>query len=386
MASQGGRPHYVKHCNYLVLEASLIKMKSLKLLAIVLTGLWLSACTHTGSPVASKPEKEETEKSTNESRATSPDATESNSQETQQKAPDSPVGSQAATSPDQKKAGENTRISPTAYPDATKPKQEEAGRATSADAANSKLEEARENLRTSQETEKRIASELEHLKKSGNASAEAIQDYEEYLARVRAMTTENRKIVERMEAAYTRHSPGKPGPNPTAANKLDKMYDPNIPEEQTVDEVAALDRELNQSLAKFDDRLLKEMDAIRAESAKKLQDLAQEAADAAKRLRDKGLDVDTTGSKSSEEAGAQKEEPESSRETETTGDTADTETASRDGSRKGGQGASANDRHRTDYKDDDIVARQLREAAENEKDPELKEKLWKEYEEYKKSR
>ena len=35
--------------------------------------------------------------------------------------------------------------------------------------------------------------------------------------------------------------------------------------------------------------------------------------------------------------------------------------------------------------DDDIVARQLREAAENETDPELKEKLWKEYEEYKKS-
>jgi len=36
--------------------------------------------------------------------------------------------------------------------------------------------------------------------------------------------------------------------------------------------------------------------------------------------------------------------------------------------------------------DDDIVARQLREAAEKETDPELKAKLWKEYEEYKKSR
>ena len=36
-----------------------------------------------------------------------------------------------------------------------------------------------------------------------------------------------------------------------------------------------------------------------------------------------------------------------------------------------------------DGHDDDIVARQLREAAENETDPELREKLWKEYEEYK---
>lgn len=33
--------------------------------------------------------------------------------------------------------------------------------------------------------------------------------------------------------------------------------------------------------------------------------------------------------------------------------------------------------------DDDIVARQLREAAEKETDPELKEKLWQEYRKYK---
>lgn len=36
-----------------------------------------------------------------------------------------------------------------------------------------------------------------------------------------------------------------------------------------------------------------------------------------------------------------------------------------------------------DGRDDDVVARQLREAAENEKDPALRELLWKEYSEYK---
>ena len=36
-----------------------------------------------------------------------------------------------------------------------------------------------------------------------------------------------------------------------------------------------------------------------------------------------------------------------------------------------------------DGKGDDIVARQLREAAMNEKDPELREKLWDEYRFYK---
>lgn len=37
-------------------------------------------------------------------------------------------------------------------------------------------------------------------------------------------------------------------------------------------------------------------------------------------------------------------------------------------------------------KDDDIVARQLREAAERETDPQLREKLWEEYRKYKESR
>jgi len=345
-------------------------MSSLKIVAIILTGLWLSMCTHTGSPGPAKPEKKETTENTEESRTVSPDSAESKTKEAQGKSQTSQPPIQDVTGPESEETAENMN---------------ESREATSTDAADARLQEARENLQTSRETEKRISSELEHLKKSGNASAEAIKDYEEYLARVRAMTAENRKIMEQMEAAYERHTPGETNSNTAVSDKRDKMFDPNIPEEQTVDEVAALDKEFNESLAKFDDRLLKEMDAIRAGSAKKLQDLAQEAADAAKRLRDKGVDVDTSGpGGSSQEADTQKETSEGGRETETTGGTADTETASRDGSRKGGKDGSADDRHRTDYDDDDIVARQLREAAENETDPELKEKLWKEYEEYKK--
>ncbi len=36
-----------------------------------------------------------------------------------------------------------------------------------------------------------------------------------------------------------------------------------------------------------------------------------------------------------------------------------------------------------DGSDDDIIARQLREAATNEEDPELRERLWEEYRRYK---
>jgi hypothetical protein len=38
-----------------------------------------------------------------------------------------------------------------------------------------------------------------------------------------------------------------------------------------------------------------------------------------------------------------------------------------------------------DGSDDDVIARQLREAAMNEEDPELREKLWDEYRNYKAS-
>jgi hypothetical protein len=50
-----------------------------------------------------------------------------------------------------------------------------------------------------------------------------------------------------------------------------------------------------------------------------------------------------------------------------------------------GAGSGGADRGIPSGEDDDIVARRLRRAAEQETDPELKEKLWKEYVEYKRN-
>ena len=261
------------------------------------------------------------------------------------------------------------------------------GQASTGDSADEKLAEAREKLRISQETEKRIAAELEQLKNSGNASEENVRNYETYLKSVEAMTAENKKIVEQMEAAYAENRSGGAGSGQDSVTELDEMADPAIPEEQVTDEVAALDRQLDTSLAKFDGVLLKEMDEIRAESSETLQDLAQEAAEAAKRLREKGLDVETSAAGSS---GANREDTQGTSRSDQTMDAPTGRTGSDDasntGSRRSGEGSSRRDQHRASYEDDDIVARQLREAAENETDPELKEKLWKEYEEYKKSK
>ncbi len=52
----------------------------------------------------------------------------------------------------------------------------------------------------------------------------------------------------------------------------------------------------------------------------------------------------------------------------------------------GTESASDTGSHDSIHEDDDIVARQLREAAEKETDPELKKKLWEEYRRYKESR
>ncbi len=61
------------------------------------------------------------------------------------------------------------------------------------------------------------------------------------------------------------------------------------------------------------------------------------------------------------------------------------ETVIQDANRSGaGAGRGAERRAELpDGSDDDVVARQLREAAERETDPELKEKLWEEYRRYK---
>ena len=240
-------------------------------------------------------------------------------------------------------------------------------RRTDQQTAGDALAKARDDLRVSRKTEKRIASECEALKKSGDASAEDLRNCEAYLDNVRGMVAENRAIVEQMEAVQTRYVHAAPGSRTGDEGELQTLFDPDIAEEQTIDEITRLDRELNSSLARFDDMLLKEMVGIRTRSAQKMQDLAEEAAAAAKRLRERGINPETTPGETLETS-----------PTKNAGEEKRTE-AEKD---------SAPGVQRPDpstIEDDDIVARQLREAAENETDPKLKEKLWQEYEAYKKN-
>ena len=254
------------------------------------------------------------------------------------------------------------------------------------DEVKSRLQQARENLRISEVTEARIASELEKLRSSGSASPEALRKYEAYLARSHEMVVENRRIVKEMEAAYAKLvTPGQPARS-SASGKEEDISDPRIPNEEELEELAALEREFNASLAAFDEMLLKKWDEILAASAKKMSDLSEEV----------GEKEGYAGQESGGEETSSGEGPSGAQEG--TGDTGEGEMGSQEGTEaeettaeRGASESKGEDKDQTvtqkrpppDGHDDDIVARQLREAAEKETDPELKAKLWKEYEDYK---
>ena len=271
-----------------------------------------------------------------------------------------------------------------------------------------RLAAARLELEIGIATEQRILDELNRYRAAGEASPERIALYETYLDRVRQLTEEKRKRVLQLEKA-------RPRPASTAGGGLTAPDPPppdlDIPEDRELDELRALRRELDQSLAAFDDMLLTESEVARVQSELKMKQLAQEAAQAARSLREgdggggEGRENSATGMESGpSSSGGGEETGGASGEGGLEGMQGDTgEAATQEGANKetgggryrekgrvkpaSGQGtktsAEGADQTVADQ-DDDIVARQLREAAEKETDPALKEKLWKEYYDYKK--
>lgn len=401
-------------------------MKALILILALLTGFWFSGCKTTpepSTPMPPQPESRETAETrpppssetqkADQSGASQqskpgqkpgPETAQPPEQSTTEKSPASPTASKDAgdakptqaqksneSRPEAPSANTSQELSknPTEAPSTQASRKSEMPQSEAPTTAESKLQKAREDLRVSEATEQRIAAKLEQLKKSGNASAEDIRDYEIYHERVQAMVAENRKRVEDLERAYREHKPeGKAAQTPESSGSPGS--DESIPEMQTQDQVSELDRQLTASLSQFDAMLLKEMESIESKSAAKMRDLAQEAAEAAKRLKEKGIDLGSTESESSNEASQQektedKKTADEKSESETKAGAADDAVASSDRPEGQGPGPKDNRGSRYNKEDDDIVARQLREAAENETDPELKEKLWKEYEDYRKN-
>ncbi|MGB5453900.1 MAG: hypothetical protein WBM59_02295 [Sedimenticolaceae bacterium] len=217
-----------------------------------------------------------------------------------------------------------------------------------------------------------VASEQDfhRLQQRGSLDASEASDYAAYVAQLHRLVAEGCAAV--MEAGLSPPPqlgcPERP-PVFLAPAAIDQVR------EQTIDEqIAVLDAELLGGLGDFDEMLLREQERVRAETpASDAADAAQgEGASAGGGAAQAGSAGDTGQSDSG--AGAQK--PDGGEASATRGQGMGPGASGRGGRQGAPPGI-------PDGSDDDVVARQLREAAEKETSPALKEKLWEEYRKYK---
>ena len=276
-------------------------------------------------------------------------------------------------------------------------------------ATDPQLQAAREELRLRAETERRMRRDFESLLAGGKMSAAEIADFEDYLVSLGMLVDQQRRAVAKLEGAGSAHGSGEQGNEPLPADFNRGQTDG--------EKIASLDAELGTSLSAFDEKLLREQKEISEKSrAASTSDAAgsqgnpdasskqggqregqgqgQNSEGRAADESGKSGDESATGSvgaggRSGKESGKQGEpgEPGETGETARKGQEGGEQVASAGGpGDAGGQAGNTNvPPDIPDGKDDDVVARQLREAAENEQDPELREKLWDEYRRYKAS-
>lgn len=304
-----------------------------------------------------------------------------------------------------------------------------------------RLQEERLNLQIGRATQRSIKAKVDALNESCSVDPDLVVSYQQYLDRVEDMVALQELTVAQMETIYAERFPA-PASQPTTSDNDVLQF----PISEADDPVASLDAELDASLASFDGTLLREieklaeqMDELADDSDEELTALAERAAEAARQVRDKQNGSSDGGeglaeSESKQDEGTEPEQAmtqadgrqlgsegdelasadgtESSRGTEGSetvantmgdgdseasgGDAAATgesgvpgvrrlpgRSGSRDSTIGQQQGAPPTQHKRPDSYDDDIVAKQLREAAEKETDSQIKAKLWKEYEDYK---
>jgi len=260
--------------------------------------------------------------------------------------------------------------------------------ASAAVCAESQLEAARNELRLRVEAERRMRHDFETLLAGGRMSATEVADFEEYLVGLGVMVDRQRAIVAGLE--------GK-GPQNAAGGSQVMPLPGDFHRGQTdAEKIALLDAALGSSLSEFDEKMLREQKELAEKSRTSSsgeggEDQSTQAGGAEGGQAEGKAGRDAPGSPD----GGESEQQRKAREQAESGGDADKgeenkgsdQVASAGGASESGQqtGRTPPPPDIADGKDDDIVARQLREAAETEQDPELREKLWDEYRKYKSS-
>ena len=154
--------------------------------------------------------------------------------------------------------------------------------------------------------------------------------------------------------------------------------EPQAPARTHDEEVAVLDRQLEDALGRYDEQIHEEFEKAQAERRAHGQASAGEEPEAEPEWDPAGTSDPATPAEKSHEAKARtRSSPDES------GDS-DIESKEREGGSKDrGTYSSPPPADIPSGDDDDVVARQLREAAQKERDPVLRDKLWDEYRKYK---
>lgn len=237
----------------------------------------------------------------------------------------------------------------------------------------SDLAQARHDLAISEQVLARVSDQADKARSDPATSPQERQRIDEYLDRVRELVELNRKRVRSLEESLPLGQPGLPGSGFGSGGVS--------PATTSTEEVAALDAKLSGSLSEFDKLLLEE--ARKAQARAPSSRSAGAYAGGSSNGKGEGKGASQSGAKES-----RGDKPSASADGDQASQRAGTGPGSPggriDGTDPGAPGATAAVPPDVgDGNDDDIVARQIRKAAEAETDPELRKKLWDEYRKYK---
>lgn len=240
----------------------------------------------------------------------------------------------------------------------------------------SELARARHDLAVSEQVLARVSAQVKTARLDPATGPQERARLDEYLARVAELVAQNRKRVQSLEESIEQTPAGLPVGGSAGGGETSRAA-------TNAEEVAALDSKLGGSLSDFDRLLLEE--------ARKARERAPSASSASEY-------GGSSGGGQAGGGGARQSQSKSTRtrqsSTGTDGDKPARSGSAGPGSPGGGGGIDGKDPGTPgatasvppdvgDGNDDDIVARQIRKAAESETDPELRKKLWDEYRKYK---
>jgi hypothetical protein len=257
-------------------------------------------------------------------------------------------------------------------------------------AGSGELQSARRSLSAAHDALAAASAELEALIIAGALTQTDVADYREYIGRLKRSVVANCRVILALKRQM-----GEPGAEPGCdADGLRPAGPVAFPDEQTEGErIARLDSALGASLSEFDELLLREMDELARRRSGSPDKPGGSGVGTGEEGQGEGTQASQGGAEGgvsgagSAEGGAQggAAQQQGAEEVASQPRQGDRQSGVPGEGRPGGRDASqtASRDAPPAEGDDDIVAMQLREAAENEADPELREKLWEEYRRYK---